>query len=207
MDGAFRRFHTLKSLGLKKWSAASTKHLDLISISCRDYFSRNPYDQWFRGLDQIISGTKASYYGGSVNACHLDLIPYATSCKWTELTNQQQLSLLNSAGDTLGLLLKAAPVRLLVLNGASVINNLERLSGIKLDKKPIRDWTLPRNSGKGIEGFAYQGTIRDVAGIRLNRDIHILGFNHNIQSSFGVTNEVKSSIRRWISSAAEGVLS
>src|SRR5438094_2076415 len=61
LDGPSRRFHTLKSLGLARWSDVGTRHLQLILDSCLAYFSRNPYNGWFRKLDQIISGTPASY--------------------------------------------------------------------------------------------------------------------------------------------------
>src|SRR6266446_9734653 len=117
LDGPFRRFHTLKSLGLARWADANARHLQLIVDSCRAYFRRNPYDGWFKRLDYLISGTNASYYATSAKACHLDLIPYATACKWTALSRDQRTSLLAAADDTLGLLLRDSPVRVLILNG------------------------------------------------------------------------------------------
>lgn len=207
LDGSLRRFHTLKSLGLRKWSDANAQHRNLIMDSCCQYFHQNPYDEWFKGLDRIISGTKASYYDTSVKACHLDLIPYATTCKWTALTPQQRSTLLALAGDTLGLLIKNSPVRLLILNGRTVIENLQKITGASFEQELISDWTLPRKSGKGVEGFAYRGVIREVAGVHLCRDVHVLGFNHNIQSSFGVTTQVKVAIRNWVTKSAEEIVS
>lgn len=207
LDGSFRRFHTLKSLGIRKWSDANAHHQNLILESCSRYFHQNPYDGWFKGLDKIISGTRASYYDDSVKACHLDLIPYATSCKWTELTSQQRTLLLDFAGDTLGLLLKDSPVRLLILNGQTVIDNLQKIAGVNFEQETISDWMLPRKSGIGVKGFSYRGTIREVAGVRLNRKVHVLGFNHNIQSSFGVTTKVKTEIRNWVTTSAEEIFS
>jgi hypothetical protein len=64
---------------------------------------------------------------------------------------------------------------------------------------------LPRASGTGVKGYAYKGVITDVAGIRLKQAVAVLGYNHNIQSSFGVTREVKNSIRGWISRTANEV--
>lgn len=205
LDGDLRRFHTLKSLGLRKWSDANTTHRKMILESCSRYFHQNPYDGWFKDLDKIISGTKASYYDTSIKACHLDLIPYATACKWTELTSQQRTLLSDLAGDTLGLLLKDSPVRLLILNGQTVIDNLQKISGVNLEKGTNPDWMLPRKTGIGVKGFSYRGTIKEVAGIRLNRKVHILGFNHNIQSSFGVTTQVKTEIRNWVTVSAEEI--
>jgi hypothetical protein len=43
-------------------------------------------------------------------------------------------------------------------------------------------------------------------GIDLERELLVLGFNHNIQSSFGMTTEVTTAIRHWIAEAAEEVI-
>lgn len=205
LDGGLRRFHTLRSLGLRRWTNAKAKHLRLINEACTRYFAHNPYDLWFKSLDDIISGTKASFYAMSAPACHLDLIPYATSCKWTDLSTRQRSALLDVAADTLGLLLRDSPVRLLILNGQTVVGNLERITGTSFERRSVRQWTLPRTSGNGVSGHAYTGVITEIAGIRLNRPVTVLGYNHNIQSSFGVTREVKNSIRGWISRTASEV--
>jgi hypothetical protein len=198
LDGALRRFHTLNSLLLPCWSRASSNHLKLIVSSCQRYFQNNPYDGWFKALDNLISGTHASYYGRSARACHLDLIPYATSCKWTELSLRQRTTLLFSAGDSLGLLLRDSPVRILVLNGQTVVNNLELIANVEFEKEEIPSWTLPRKDSYGVRGYAYRGVVREIGGIKLRRELLVLGFNHNIQSSFGVTTKVKLAIKQWI---------
>lgn len=199
LDGPFRRFHTLKSLRLMRWADANAKHLRLIVDSCRAYFRGNPYDSWFKKLDYLISGTGASYYLGG--ACHLDLIPYATSCKWTELTRRQRASLLTAAGNTLALLLRDSPVRLLILNGNSVVAQLQEIGGIQLEEQSMADWSLPRQSSP-VGGVAYRGTVRHLSGVKLEDEILVLGFNHNIQSSFGVTTKVTDAIRQWIARTA-----
>ena len=206
LDGESRRFHTLKSLDLTRWSDANARHIRLIMDSCRRYFYRNPYDAWFKKLDHLISGTKASYYNPSARACHLDLIPFATARKWTRLTRHQRLSLLTVAGDTLGLLLRDSPVRILILNGNSVIEQFQYIAGIRLEKQEMQDWSLPRRSKPDVTGFAYNGAVRHLAGVKLKREVMVLGFNHNIQSSFGVTTLVKSAIRRWITQVAGKVI-
>lgn len=207
LDGQARRFHTLKSLGLKRWSDAKKMHLELIEESCTKYFSRNPYNGWFKELDCLLAGESSYYYSNSPrSACHLDLIPYATSCKWTDLSSSQRMTLLKFAGDTLGLLLRDSPIELLVLNGKTVVSNLEELSRVSLEQKNMPHWTLPRKSGPGVVGVAYSGTIREICGVKLGREVAVLGFNHNIQSSFGVTNQVKTHIRHWVAeSILEGV--
>lgn len=199
LSGHSRRLHTLNSLRLDRWSRASESHIGLIADACRKYFSRNPYDGWFRSLDYLIGGSGASYYSqGEANACHLDLIPYATACKWTELASKHRSSLLALAGDTLGLLLQDTPIEVIVLNGQAVVDNLQSLTQTEFKRQRMTRWTLPRHSCPGVSGFAYSGVVKYIGGIRLNTPVTILGFNHNIQSSFGVTTKVKQAIRRWL---------
>jgi hypothetical protein len=207
LDGVDRRFHTLSSLGIAKWSEANQQHLNLIWDLCQSYFSRNPYDSWFKRLDNIISGTAMSYYFPSGKACHLDLIPYATASKWTSLTSEQRSLLLEIAGDTLGLLIKNSPVELLVLNGQTVVDNLQKIADIEFERIQIPEWTLPRKSGDGVLGYAYKGNIQALGGVNLGRQICVLGYNHNIQSSFGVTNQVQTAIRNWISYSSKEIFS
>lgn len=204
LNGSVRRFHTLTSLGLHSWREATPSHYKLIDETCRQYFSTNPYDLWFRKLDRLITGTGFSYYSGS--ACHLDLIPYATACKWTELTSGQRERLLSRTSDTLGLLLKNSPVQLLVLNGRSVVERFEALASTRLRKRVFQSWALPRRSEVDVPGVGYVGTVDTVAGVKIGRSISILGFNHNIQSSFGVTRTVTDAIASWVTRMARSAL-
>lgn len=206
LNGSFRRFHTLNSLAISQWADADEQHLNMIIESCHNYFHKNPYDGWFKKLNDLISGTKFSYYDNSNRACHLDLIPYATSCKWAGLTVRERAVLMELAGDALALLLRDSPVRCLILNGQGTVEGLKLLSGIKFHQEEVPSWLLPRKTGAGVKGYAYTGVLKEISGIRLNRDIKVLGFNHNIQSSFGVTTQVRSSIKDWITDAAKEVL-
>jgi hypothetical protein len=202
----YRRFHTLGSLGLDAWSDADTRHLQLILRSCRTYFHNNPYDRWFKKLDQIVCGTAFSFYGDLYPACHLDLIPYATTTKWMDLEQREKTALLDATADALGLLLRDSPVRVVILNGKTVVQQFQYIAGTVLDQKEMPDWSLPRESGRDINGFAYVGSVHQLAGVRLNRDILVLGYNHNIQSSFGVTTEAIRAIRDWVAAQTDGVL-
>ncbi|MFZ5554497.1 MAG: hypothetical protein ACOZCO_15365 [Bacteroidota bacterium] len=206
LEGNKRRFHTLQSLGIKKWSEISEKHLNKIKEFCEEYFLRNPYDEWFKKLDYIISGTSMSYYFPSGEACHLDLIPYATASKWTELSYSQKRILLDLTIEVLGKLIKNSEITILILNGQTVVDNLEKVAGIKLKKSLMKSWTLPRKDTMGVQGFSYTGTINNIGGINFKREVSVLGFNHNIQSSYGVTSEVHLSIRKWVTNKAKEIL-
>ncbi len=206
LQGPFRRFHTLTSLGLSSWSDVDARHLRLILDSCRMYFSGNPYHTWFKKLDQVVSGAEASFYDPSGTACHLDLIPYATAHKWTELTPRQRSSLLAVAADTLGLLVRDSPVRILILNGRSVVEQFKDITGIPLEAQEMPAWSLPRHPKGRVIGIAYKGVVETLSRIRLGRKITVLGYNHNIQSSFGVSGQVIQAIRDWISYAVSEVI-
>ena len=204
--GPQRRFHTLNSLGLRSWLDAHAHHLQLILDSCRSYFLGNPYDRWFKRLDYVISGVGASYYYPSGSACHLDLIPYATARKWTDLTFRQRSSLLSVAADSLALLLRESPVRLLVLNGRSVVEQFQEVAGVRLERVEMTPWTLHRRRKPDVEGIGYSAYVTTLCGVRLSRPLLVLGYNHNIQSSFGVSTRAVTAIRDWVTQAAIEVI-
>jgi hypothetical protein len=205
LHGPQRRFHTLGSLALRSWLDADASHLRLILDSCSAYFLGNPYDTWFKRMNYVISGVGASYYGASSSACHLDLIPYATATKWTDLTIRQRSSLLAIAADTLALLLRDSPVRLLVLNGMSVVAQFQNITGVRLDRYEMSQWTLHRRNKASVVGFGYRKSVKSLCGVELSRHILVLGYNHNIQSSFGVTTQALAAIRDWVTEAATEV--
>lgn len=198
LNGIHRRFHTLNSLGLEKWNQAENFHYDSIIDYCFNYFYRNPYDNWFKKLDHIISGTSYSYYFPSGVACHLDLIPYATFSKWTDLPPTEKDILLELSSDFLGLLLNYSKINVVVLNGQTVVDNLQKITKTELTKVHHEEWTLPRKTSKGVAGYSYEGYIARIGNIKLKRKVKVLGYNHNIQSSFGVTKKVQNSIRNWV---------
>ncbi|MGX4729639.1 hypothetical protein [Pseudomonas corrugata] len=206
LEDSARRFHTLASLGLSGWNHLTLAQLESIHSSCTEYFSRNPYDAWFKPLDLLLSGTNDSFYSSLFHACHLDLVPYATGIKWAFLKTWQRESLLTISASFLGQVLKYSHIKLLVLNGKTVVENFERASGISFRKEPMEAWCLPRKNGNHIGGFSYQGKISRMADIDIRRDVYILGYNHNIQSSYGVTSSVRTSIQEWISQQAKEIL-
>ncbi|TGD78228.1 hypothetical protein [Hymenobacter wooponensis] len=194
-----RRFPTLTSLGLSSWANANERHFDLIEESCTNYFKSNPYDMWFKKLDHIISGSNYSYYFPLENACHLDLIPYATKQKWSELSNAQRNYLIHISGDIIRSMINKSSVTHLILNGKTVINLFSQMFNIELTELPMVNWSLPRKTTDNVKGISYVGILRTTNKDLTNRDIIVLGYNHNIQSSFGVTSQVQKEIRNWVS--------
>ena len=70
---------------------------------------------------------------------------------------------------------------------------------MQLEKRAMASWALPRSQSEQVSGIAYKGALSEIAGIELRQELVVLGFNHNIQSSFGVTTQVMDAIQRWIS--------
>lgn len=198
LDGDSRRFPTLGSLGLRTWADASSLDITAIVAACDRYFSRNPYSRWFDTLDYVLRPAGASFYSLESPAVHLDLVPYATHVKWGTLRLDQQRALLRCGQDLLASLLRDSQVELLVLNGASVVRQFEGVAGVSLTRDHDASWDLPRQGSQRVLGVAYTGSIDHIGEVDLGRSITVAGFNHNLQSSFGVTKRAMVAIARWV---------
>jgi hypothetical protein len=199
LQGSERRFPTLSSLTLGSWTAADASHVVAIADACSGYFARNPYQRWFNVLDGVLRPAGYSYYSDLRSACHLDLVPFATHSRWGALTPRQRHQLLMMASRHLGSILIQTSIRLLILNGRSVIRHVSSISDAVFDITPINKWRL-RTGRRTVPGLAYAGTATQVGGVTLDAPLRIIGFNHNLQSSFGVTRQVSQAIGQWASS-------
>lgn len=198
LDGCNRRFHTLKSLGIASWSETNYCHIQRILNYCTRYFDsdRNPNDRWFKPLDKIVGGTGDSFYRS--NACHLDLVPYATTGRWTSIEKFQRSKLLCMNKYVVGQLLSISTIDILILNGSEVVKGFQTASSVQLDCSRMDDWTLHWKTGPRC-GFAYRGVIDRLQGFNLARTVLVLGFNHNIPDTPGVS-YVIDPIKDWIAS-------
>jgi hypothetical protein len=198
LRGKDQRLPTLDSLGISTWADADSHHLRTILAACTLYFNRNPYDRWFQVLENILTGIRVSYYGAEASACHLDLVPYATLTKWGSLSPPERDRLIRESQDVLGLFLRDSRIEMLILNGQSVVDQFAKVAQIRLSQLSHGGWTLPRSSGSGIQGVAYAGMVDRLGGVDLGRSVTVVGYNHNLQSSFGVTGVAMIAIREWI---------
>jgi hypothetical protein len=198
LDGDNRRFPTLGSLGLRTWADASSLDVAAIVSACDRYFSGNPYCRWFDTLDVVVRSAGASYYSIESPAAHLDLVPYATHVKWGALRQDQRRALLHCGQDIVGRLLRDSSVSLLVLNGTSVVRQFEEVAGVDLTRELNPAWDLPRRGSERVRGIAYTGSVDHIGNVDLGRPIAVAGFNHNLQSSFGVTRHAMDAIACWL---------
>jgi thymidylate synthase len=194
-----RRLETLGSLSLASWADTHPRHYKLINLTALHYFLRNPYSIWFRDLEQILEGAEASYYETrTITAVHIDLVPFATQRKWTSLSSRQRGTLLDQHCNGLADLVKRSGVRVLVLNGATVAKQLEKLAGMKFARTTIDEWRLCRRSGRHVAGVGIQGSFSMIGNTPIGREVAVIGYNHNLQSSYGVTTEAKERIKAWV---------
>jgi hypothetical protein len=166
LSGTNRRFETLTSLGVSMLESASMDVLERVVLACDNYFQTNPYRRWFDQLEPVLRAVGASYYDGS--ACHLDLVQWATNPTWRSLGTGARSRLISQDVPFLADQLKSSPLKVLLLNGKSVVDAFAAGFRIRLQEvEPV-------------------GVAR-VATARFN-GLVVVGWSTNIQSSFGVTN-------------------
>lgn len=198
LAGLDQRFPTRHTLGLTRWADVGPTEVRLITDACRRYFDGNSYDRWFGVLDELLSARGSTFYGVAADACHLDLVPFATAQKWGEISQSSRRAIANVGEGLFGKLLADSSVEAVILNGRSVVETFEQVGGVVLHRTTRRDWSLPRSTSDAVLGIAYTASIDVFAGYDLGRTLKVLGFNHNLQSSFGVTTKVKMAIANWI---------
>jgi hypothetical protein len=198
LNDADRRLPTLTSLGLHRWSEADDAAIEGILSACSTYFEGNPYDGWFRSLQRLMDSTGRSYYSPVSDACHLDLVPWATSTKWGQMLPASRRHLVSLAAGALGELIKDSSLLMLVLNGREVVRQFQLLTECRLSQMSMPAWDLPRHSGSPVRGIAYSGWVDRIGPTALGRQVRVVGWNHNVQSSFGVTSRVRADLRSWL---------
>jgi hypothetical protein len=86
-----------------------------------------------------------------------------------------------------------------------VVQEFQRLSAVSLERTVAPSWSLQRSNGRTVRGVGYWGTIDEFDGIPLGRQVVVAGFNHNLQSSYGVTREAILEIGKWLNRMWEGL--
>lgn len=183
LEGPRRRFETLRSLGVTTLEDAHDSVIDRVWERCNGYFHGNPY-RWFDRLEEVLNAVGASYFDES--ACHLDLSQWATDPTWGGLTSEARQRL--TAKDSAFLLtqLQAEPIDLLLLNGLGVLRAFR--SALDGDLQPAG----------GVE----DRSVRTMLHVGAIRGIQVVGWSTNLQSSFGVTKELRNKLALRISELA-----
>jgi hypothetical protein len=180
LDGEAQRLETLTSLGVSSLTDAPEAVLKAVVDACNNYFKRNPYRRWFDKLEEILAGIGTSYFDGS--ACHLDLVQWTTNPVWGELRPPTlQRALLEQDVPFLLDQLRYHSIEVLLLNGDRVIKEFAKAAQVELPEEPGRI-----NNG-----------CRIVVG-RGPKDLLVVGWSTNVQSSHGVSNDDRACIARAV---------
>ena len=184
--GDSRRLATHRSLGTSDLANAPASKIEQVLQDCDSYFQRKPYGKWFDKLEQVLQACGASYYDGS--ACHLDLVQWATKPTWGNLRPRElQNRLIDADAEFLRQQVSNENIRLLLVNGKGVTDQLRRKCDAKLQE-------VDRIRGYNTRFFA--GTV-------FNR-VCVIAWSTNLQSSFGVTSELRTEIARHVAQLASG---
>lgn len=189
---SYDRFVSKENLQIDSWSNISNEKIDLIKNSFDYYFNHRPYKNWFNRLEDLLVDGEFSYYFPYNNIVHLDIIPVATKEKWGSLSLSEQDLLINQFGNYLEYLITESYIEVCILNGQGVVDNFQKVFGQLIDKEYVEQWNI-KTKNKVVKGKSYKTVLK-----AKDKKILILGFNHNIQSSFGVSKEIVVSIRGWL---------
>ena len=182
-----QRLKNRSSLKIKSWKKASSKDVEELKQSCINYFHNNPYNVWFKKLESLTISLKSSFYDEGSNVCHLDLVPFTTCKKWNDVTSTDKEKLLSVSKDFFMWQLFNSDIEFVILNGASVVKYFEKTLSIKLDRIYENTINLYQNNDKIVKGYYISQAIElDFNGTQ--KKVYVFGFNHNLQSSFGISN-------------------
>jgi hypothetical protein len=184
LAGPERRLATLESLSADSLEELTDAQVAEVVADCATYFHRRPYN-WFDPLDRLLrDGVEASYHDGS--ACHLDLVQWATQPIWSDLSRQNQQLLLNDGVPHLRAQLQQEHIRLVVLNGASVLKQVQATRLAKLEV--VGRLRLGQHGCKLVAG-ATEGA-------------QWLGWSANLQAIRGKSDEFREQLAAWLRDTA-----
>ena len=184
-----RRLATHTSLGTSDLASAPASVVAQVLNDCNAYFhrDRNPYRQWFDQLELVVNACGASYSSGS--ACHLDLVQWATDPTWGNLRPATLRNrLLDADSPFLIEQLSNENFQLLLVNGMGVVRQLQPMVNVTLDEVDP------------IVGFGNHDT-RLFTGKICDR-VRVIAWSTNLQSSFGVTSELRTEIAERVGELA-----
>jgi hypothetical protein len=183
LTGERRRFETLQSLGVTQLEDATDATIFQVWKRCNDYFHGNPY-RWFAPLEEILSGIGVFYFGDT--ACHLDLFQWATDPTWGGLPAPSRRKFILDDAEFLRTQLQLEVPDLLLLNGRSVIDAFRSTFGGQLNP----DGTV---TDRSVTTKIYVGDFGNT---------HVVGWSTNLQSSFGVTKELRALLAQRVAEIA-----
>ncbi|GIG30220.1 hypothetical protein [Cellulomonas marina] len=182
---------TASALGTSTGTPATVEQAERLLAVCSGYFQHHPYWKYFAPLEKVLqTGTGTSYSDGS--ACHLDVVPWATTPVWgqiTEATTRKEL--LDAGAPVLASVLEATSLELVLLNGKQVVDQVQHAGLAQLD--------LVESKQIKPEGAPTKLYVGEIGGVRA------LGWSTNLQAPFaGVGAHFIEQLSTWVSNTSRG---
>ena len=131
LKGDRKRLIDHESLGGDFRNGLTESQAEKVVGGCSSYFSKRPFE-WFDDIENVVLKPNGMSYR-SGEACHLDIIQWATNPIWSKITNQKECaSLLENDSDFLRFQISSQNYDFIFLNGNTVIKQLKSLNLVKL---------------------------------------------------------------------------
>jgi hypothetical protein len=168
LSGSGRRLASLVSLGALDPRDLDDEQVARVVAESDSYFhGANWYRGWFHWLESLLNASGAgSYFDGT--ACHLDLVQWATRPAQGELPTEVWRRLVEEDRDFLRWQLANTNVRVLLLNGASVVQWLQE-AGLVDEFEPDVIPYDARNGGAKLR--VYRANVDGVLMLGWNRPL------------------------------------
>lgn len=189
LDGSRRRLASLISLGAADPRDLEDQHVATVVAESDGYFhGPNWYRGWFHWLEGMLNASGAgSYFDGT--ACHLDLVQWATKPAQGELPADVWRRLVEDDRDFLSWQLANTNVRVLLLNGAAVVQWLREAGVVDAFDEEVIPYAA-RNGGAKLRVY------------RANADgVVVLGWNRPLAGALSVDGRMKLS--SWLADAVQ----
>jgi len=126
-----KRLVDFQTLGKTDLSSLTQSQAEKVISGCHNYFKTgNHYPNWFNAMEEFaLAPMGATYFGDLADACHLDLVQWATDPVWDQIPDPAiKEELLKSDQDFLLHQLTHYKFERLLLNGRTVIENFDKLN-------------------------------------------------------------------------------
>ncbi|MEI8572052.1 hypothetical protein J0667_08855 [Methylomonas sp. WH-1] len=186
--GPNNRLETNKTLRISDIQHALPHQLQIIECGCLQYFHKNPYKSWFDKFNPILNSFDVSYYDGT--ACHLDLVQSATNKNWSKLSAYEKKNLLENESWFFKEQVCNKNIKIILLNGRSVINAFISLFDKNLKEIKISEIN---NNCATYDSIVWNLNINCKEPDKC-REFIVIGWSINIQSSYGVGSQLINDI-------------
>ncbi len=179
------RFQNCFSLSQSDLTKLNTIQTNLILNNCIDYFNGKPYKGWFNVLEKhILTKLNISYYNKT--CCHLDIVQWTTSNKWRDISDVNQNLLIDNDYPFLLQQLKFQNINLLLINGVGVFDIIDSQEKIHIQKEETIK--IKSETCRMLKFYFNIGI----------KKINCIAWSKNLQSTYGLTNDMRNSIGDWI---------